>query len=777
MLSDNEQPHQELVKCVVVGDTAVGKTRLICARACNKQVSLSQLLSTHVPTVWAIDQYRIYKDVLERSWDVVDGVHVSLRLWDTFGDHEKDRRFAYGRSDVVLLCFSLTSKVSLRNCKNMWLAEIRRFCPTTPVILVGCKNDLRFLYKDDTYLSLFRDHSPFLRATRKCDLIMPDEARSVAKDLGIPYYETSVFTYHGVNDVFENAIRIALIARRQQRFWITNLKKLQRPLLQEPYCPPKPRPLLLSLQVSTYQDHMSHLYTQQAFTDVIFIVGASPSVGFSAHRFILYAASVSFQGFFVEEDCVSVSGEMCRSASESSMVSTFGEATLAEFNEDTEHLIRGGSQTERNSSQHTGNHRTTDLKRRSSCQILSWTNGCQGSQREDRIKRSQLARELIVNHPAVTSIRMQQCEGLDSRGHKSTSIQTVITLNKLITPRAFQHVLHFLYTGSLDGLLEFQPGSTSHSNHNIMPLLCEIRQVCEYLHLPELLSIVNNIIGHQEYLNVELVQRYKMNFKLRLQEFSLSQGLFSDVLFQLEDGSFPSHRALLMSRCEMFQAMFSGDFREGSSKVIVFPGIRADTFQILLCYLYTDELSTGLVLNPNKCVDILELANRLCLQRLTHLLEKRLVEQLKCYGCDELIPLCLKLLEPAKFHNAHQLAGWCMNYLCVNYNRLCKCKTSAKLLKSLHVENQEYLAEHRWPPVWYLKEHDYFEKCVQEREKEDKALFKSSGVGISPSTSGGCLCFHKSTPQQTQAVVTSQHHVMTSHHLVVTSQPALYATS
>ncbi len=55
---DNEQPHQELVKCVLVGDTAVGKTRLICARACNKHVSLSQLLSTHVPTVWAIDQYR-----------------------------------------------------------------------------------------------------------------------------------------------------------------------------------------------------------------------------------------------------------------------------------------------------------------------------------------------------------------------------------------------------------------------------------------------------------------------------------------------------------------------------------------------------------------------------------------------------------------------------------------------------------------------------------------------------------------------------------------------
>lgn len=61
---DNELSNQELVKCVVVGDTAVGKTRLICARACNKKVSLSQLLNTHVPTVWAIDQYRFYKEVI-----------------------------------------------------------------------------------------------------------------------------------------------------------------------------------------------------------------------------------------------------------------------------------------------------------------------------------------------------------------------------------------------------------------------------------------------------------------------------------------------------------------------------------------------------------------------------------------------------------------------------------------------------------------------------------------------------------------------------------------
>lgn len=61
---------------------------------------------------------------------------------------------------------------------------------------------------------------------------MPCDARAVALQLGIAYYETSVFTYFGVNEVFENAIRAALIQRRHQRFWMTNLKRVKRPILQ-----------------------------------------------------------------------------------------------------------------------------------------------------------------------------------------------------------------------------------------------------------------------------------------------------------------------------------------------------------------------------------------------------------------------------------------------------------------------------------------------------------------------------------------------------------------
>ena len=60
---DYERPNVETIKCVVVGDNAVGKTRLICAWACNATLTQYQLLATHVPTVWAIDQYQVCQEV------------------------------------------------------------------------------------------------------------------------------------------------------------------------------------------------------------------------------------------------------------------------------------------------------------------------------------------------------------------------------------------------------------------------------------------------------------------------------------------------------------------------------------------------------------------------------------------------------------------------------------------------------------------------------------------------------------------------------------------
>ena len=60
---DYERPNVETIKCVVVGDNAVGKTRLVGARAGNTSLTQDRLLAAHVPTVWAIDQYRVCQEV------------------------------------------------------------------------------------------------------------------------------------------------------------------------------------------------------------------------------------------------------------------------------------------------------------------------------------------------------------------------------------------------------------------------------------------------------------------------------------------------------------------------------------------------------------------------------------------------------------------------------------------------------------------------------------------------------------------------------------------
>jgi len=701
-MMDNEQPHQELVKCVVVGDTAVGKTRLICARACNKKVSLAQLLNTHVPTVWAIDQYRIYKEVLERSREVVDGVSVSLRLWDTFGDHEKDRRFAYGRSDVVLLCFSIGNPKSLQNCKTVWLPEIRRFCPNTPVLLVGCKNDLRFMYCDETYLSYFKNRNPFMRRpTKECDIVMPDQARAIASELGLSYYETSVLTYYGVNAVFENAIRAALVSRRQQRFWLAGFKRVQRPLLQAPFCPPKPCYPDLYVSASCMIDNLHTLYTRQAYTDVVFI---TESVGFSAHRFYIAASAPSLARLIsMATSDINSSDIGTRTSSDCSMASSVGDCSSWSCNEDTECLLEADRSHLRLS-----NRIKDKLKRRSSFQLPSTrTNDV----------RFHVTKEIF--HPAVQSISLEQCEGLDHRGQPCVSTQTVVNLTKIVTPNAMRQCLCFLYTGQID------------------PRFCslpELRQAAEFLDLPELVTFVHNIQTKDEFLNNDVLQQYRQVILARLSGLSFNQGLYSDVHFLLDDGSCPSHRPLLMARCDVMNAMFAGDFRESVAKVVQLPGVKESTFRQLLHYLYTDRI---LPMQALSCVSLIELANRLCLPRLVQLIESHIVNEMQrtISAGGEVTMECLTLLEPCQIHNAGQLADWCLAYLSTNYNNI--CRKAPKLLKALHSENQTHLAQHRWPPVWYLKERDFYDKYVAERKKEEglgKPLKRSRN-------NSGCLCF------------------------------------
>lgn len=72
------------------------------------------------------------------------------------------------------------------------------------------------------------------------------------------------------------------------------------------------------------------------------------------------------------------------------------------------------------------------------------------------------------------------------------------------------------------------------------------------------------------------------------------------------------------------------------------------SFHKLLCYLYVDEIPP---IAADKCFNLLELANRLCLPRLLNLVERRVIEDLMKLSqieSAETIEHCLKMLEPVK---------------------------------------------------------------------------------------------------------------------------------
>lgn len=178
--------NDKTIKCVVVGDGAVGKTCLLISYTQNK------FPSEYVPTVF--DNYAVNV--------MIGGEPILLGLYDTAGQEEYDRMrpLSYPEANVFLICFSTVNPSSFENVKAKWLPEVKLHCPKVPILLVGTQMDLR-----DNQATLDK------LAKNKSKPVSQEMGDRLAKELKmVKYAECSALTQKGLKDVFDDAIMAAL---------------------------------------------------------------------------------------------------------------------------------------------------------------------------------------------------------------------------------------------------------------------------------------------------------------------------------------------------------------------------------------------------------------------------------------------------------------------------------------------------------------------------------------------------------------------------------------
>ncbi|XP_064309009.1 rho-related GTP-binding protein RhoD [Phalacrocorax carbo] len=181
------------VKAVVVGDGACGKTSLLVAFA------RGDFPKVYVPTVF--EKYTASLQVGDKP--------VKIHLWDTAGqeDYDRLRPLSYSDANVVLICFDVTNPNSYDNILIKWYPEVNHFCKGVPVLLVGCKTDLR---QDMAVLHKLREGH--------MEPISHQQAKAMARQIhAVSYSECSARYQENIGDIFVEACGAALSAARQSR--------------------------------------------------------------------------------------------------------------------------------------------------------------------------------------------------------------------------------------------------------------------------------------------------------------------------------------------------------------------------------------------------------------------------------------------------------------------------------------------------------------------------------------------------------------------------------
>ncbi|XP_006860925.1 PREDICTED: rho-related GTP-binding protein RhoD [Chrysochloris asiatica] len=192
--SEEVPPGVRSAKVVLVGDGGCGKTSLLMVFA------EGAFPENYTPTVF--ERYAINLQI--------KGKPVRLQIWDTAGqdDYDRLRPLFYPEASVLLLCFDVTSPHSFNNVFDRWYPEVSHFCKKTPILVVGCKTDLR---KDKTLVKKLRKN--------KLEPVTYHRGQEMARSVGaVAYLECSARLQDNVQAVFQEAAKVAL-SSHSQNFW------------------------------------------------------------------------------------------------------------------------------------------------------------------------------------------------------------------------------------------------------------------------------------------------------------------------------------------------------------------------------------------------------------------------------------------------------------------------------------------------------------------------------------------------------------------------------
>lgn len=171
---------KESINIVILGSSATGKTALATTYLFNV------FQAHHTPT---------FDGVFTRKWR--GARPQALTVLEPGCEARLSARLCSTPIDVFLIAFSLVDQRTLHDVTDMWapLARDTNKDPPIPIVLVGCKKDLR----PPTLL---------LDSTQRSE-VLEDEGSKASWKIGAKaYIECSAMTHEGVDEVFNEAMTV-----------------------------------------------------------------------------------------------------------------------------------------------------------------------------------------------------------------------------------------------------------------------------------------------------------------------------------------------------------------------------------------------------------------------------------------------------------------------------------------------------------------------------------------------------------------------------------------